>query len=538
MRRITLRRAPVLLAAALLVAAAAAPAAATTDVIIVSLDDGTGLGFDDPTPVAPVGGNPGTTLGQQRLIAAAFSAQLWGASLDSDAPVFVLATFQPLACTPTAGTLGSAGTTFVFRDFPPGLPTVFPATWYHSALADKLNGADLNPGFGDLLARFNGDIGVNPNCLTGSGWYYGLDHNAAANQFDFLNVLSHELAHGLGFANFVNEATGANFSGFTDIYSWFTLDDTTGTLWKDMTDADRAASAVNDGHVVWSGPAVTARAPLELGPRPRLETSAGDFDAQAASFGPALTVAGTSGTVVLADDGIAPTADACTPLVGDLTGAVALIDRGACTFTAKVINAQNAGAVAAIIANNAPGGPAPMGGADPAVAIPSVGITQAQGDAIKAALPGVTATLRVDPDLAAGANDAGQVRLYAPTVVALGSSISHFDTVATPNLLMEPFITSTLRAADTLDLTPFQMRDIGWTSTVVIDGCDSGVDDTQFSDGSTIADGIAACAAGAANHGAFVSCVAHLTDALKKAGVISGAQQGAITTCASGASIP
>jgi hypothetical protein len=77
MRRITLRRAPVLLAAALLVAAAAAPAAATTDVIIIRLDDGTGLGFDDPTPVAPVGGNPGTTLGQQRLIAAAFTAQLW-----------------------------------------------------------------------------------------------------------------------------------------------------------------------------------------------------------------------------------------------------------------------------------------------------------------------------------------------------------------------------------------------------------------------------------------------------------------------------
>ena len=44
-----------------------------------------GVGFNDPTPVAPVGGNPGTTLGQQRLNAFQYAASIWGATLDSAA---------------------------------------------------------------------------------------------------------------------------------------------------------------------------------------------------------------------------------------------------------------------------------------------------------------------------------------------------------------------------------------------------------------------------------------------------------------------
>ncbi|HWJ54583.1 MAG TPA: hypothetical protein VNR90_00180, partial [Vicinamibacterales bacterium] len=42
-----------------------------------------GEGFNDPTPVAPVGGNTGTTLGAQRLIAFTYAASLWSARLDS-----------------------------------------------------------------------------------------------------------------------------------------------------------------------------------------------------------------------------------------------------------------------------------------------------------------------------------------------------------------------------------------------------------------------------------------------------------------------
>ena len=46
-----------------------ASAAAAADIRIINLDAGTGKGLDDPTPVAPIGGNPGETRGQQARIA-------------------------------------------------------------------------------------------------------------------------------------------------------------------------------------------------------------------------------------------------------------------------------------------------------------------------------------------------------------------------------------------------------------------------------------------------------------------------------------
>ena len=448
------------LAALALVALPAATASAA-NIVLVNFDP-PGAGLNDPTPAAPVGGNPGTTLGDQRAIVYLFAADRWGATVDSDADIFVGASFQPLTCSPTSGVLGSAGTTFVFRDFP---GATLPATWHHSALADALSGADLNPGFIDLNSRFNSRIGTDPGCLTGRNWYYGLDH-AAGIDFDFLNVVAHEIAHGLGFANFVNEATGLPLAGFHDVYSRKTLDVTTGKLWSDMTTAEIQASAVNDGNVVWAGLAVTSEAPSFLGPRPSLvvlnpRNVAGSYEVQTASFGPSLIGGGgVTGQLVVADDGVGVGSDGCEPIQNDVSDKIALIDRGICTFVAKVANAQAAGAKGVVIANHvAPGRPG-MGGADPSITIPSVGITLAEGNALKASHK-PTVKLILDGDFLAGAVD-GLVRLYAPPVVATGSSGSHWDVTASPNLLMEPFITTSLRAADTLDLTPAQMEDVGW----------------------------------------------------------------------------
>src|SRR5262249_18094525 len=74
--------------------------------------------------------------------------------------------------------------------------------------------------------------------------------------------------------------------------------------------------------------------------------------------------------------------------------------------------------------------------------------------------------------------------------------------------------------------------------TVVIDGCNSGVTNTLFATGRTISDLITECAIGASNHGKFVSCVSSLTNDLKKAGTITGAQKGAIQSCAAQANLP
>jgi hypothetical protein len=439
--------------------------AATITVINV---DGLNEGFNDPTPVAPVGGNPGTTRGQQRLIAFQFAADLWGATLDSNVEVRITAAFNPLG----ANVLGSAGTTFVFSDFSGPFPfpgAQFANTWYHSALADKRAGAELNPGFADINAQFSSNF----------NFYLGLDNNHGPLN-DLVVVVLHELAHGLGFSAFVNSSTGANFAGRTDIYSKFAFDNTLGLLWTNMTNAQRQASAINFSNLVWTGANVTAGLPSVLNfgsPVVRVDSPApiaGSKQFGTAAFGPPISAPGITAPVVLVNDGVAPTSDGCEPLpAGSLTGKIALIDRGLCGFAVKTKVAQDAGALAVIIANNVAGAPPGMAGVDPTIVIPTVSISLADANAIKGQLGGgVTMTLGVDLSIRAGADPLGRARLNAPNPVQPGSSVSHFDPIASRNLLMEPAInadlTHNLTAPDDLSLE--QLRDVGWFPDANLDG--------------------------------------------------------------------
>ena len=77
----------------------------------------------------------------------------------------------------------------------------------------------------------------------------------------------------------------------------------------------------------------------------------------------------------------------------------------------------------------------------------------------------------------------------------------------------------------------------GSTRNIIIDGCDTGVEDRVY-EGKTITSLIYACADGAKNHGKFVSCVASLTNKLKKEGIINGSEKDAIQNCAAGSSLP
>ena len=549
-----LRRLPTALALSALLAAGPALSAATLTIVNV---DGPGEGFNDPTPATPVGGNPGTTVGQQRLLAFQFAADLWGSLLESDVEIRIQASFDPLTCTATTGTLGAAGSITISSNF---AGAEYPNTWYHAALANKLSGTDLSAS-NDLVAFFNSNLGM-PTCLASRFWYYGFDtgHGTGIN---LVTVLLHELGHGLGFANFVTEQTGASPLGLPDVFGVYTFDNTIGKHWDEMTPAELVASALNARRVVWDGVHVTAAVPSTLAPgTPQLRVNspanlAGFFPVGTAAFGPALTTAGVTGDLVLAEDGVGAVNDGCEPIVNDLAGKVAVIDRGLCGFIVKVKNAQLAGATAVVIADNLAGAPpAGLGGVDPTITIPSVRITLPDGIAIKGQLgAGVNATVLLDPTIRTGADPSGRALLNAPNPVAPSSSISHFDPTAFPNLLMEPAINSNLPIG--VDLTFEQMVDIGWFSdgdgvpdgldecigsdpsaTVAIDGCDSGVGNAVFSNGCRISDLIADCADGAGNHGAFVSCVAHVTNSLKKSGAISGRDKGAIQSCAARASIP
>ncbi len=552
-----------ILALAVVLSLAAGPASGAAIITIVN-GNAPGVGFNDPTPATPVGGNTGTTLGQQRLNAFQFAADIWGSTLDSNVEIQILATFEPLSCNATSAVLGSAGTTFIFSNFPSNFPfpgPEFPDTWYHQALANKRAGFNLNPGQPDIRARFNVSIGQ-PGCLTGTFWYLGFDNNHGAN-IDLVTVLLHEFAHGLGFSQFASVTSGAEIQNMTDVYGRKILDTTTGKTWDQMTNAERAASAINPRRVTWDGGIVTGDVPGVLSPgTPLLRVNtpssiAGAYAVGAASFGPALASPGVTGDVVYATP-----ADGCSAITNNVSGMVALVDRGTCTFNVKVKNAQDAGAIAVLVADNVAGAPpAGLGGTDPTITIPSVRISLADGNTIKGALPGVNATLGVDLSVLAGADPQGQALLYTPVPVAPGSTISHWDTIAFPNQLMEPNINADLTHSvkPPQDLTLPLLRDVGWFPdadldgvpdgedqcsgsdlgpTVVIAGCDSGVPNTLFATGCTISDLIANCAAGARNHGAFVSCVAHLTNALVTQGVITEAQKDAIQSCAAAAHIP
>ena len=461
--------------------AAATPASADPVARVVLLNaDGPGVGLNDPTPVAPVGGNTGTTLGQQRQLALAYAASIWARNLRSFVPIEMAVAFRTRTCTATAAVLASAGPTVWGTDF--GKWTTHPNTWYPVALANKLGREDLipagTPGLPsyDLQAIFNVNLG-STGCLTGVPFYYGLDGNEGPNRIDLVATALHEFGHGLGVTQTVTISPTAStfgelWQGIPDVYNRNLFDNTIGKSWPEMTTAERRASIPNARNVVWTGAGVTAAVPsrLALG-LPLLgisapESIAGQYAVGTAAFGAPLTSPGISGDIVVATDAGPTTTDACSPITNGfvVAGRIALVDRGTCTFAVKVKHLQDAGAVAAIIADNVADNPPPgMSGVDPSITIPAARILLSTGNAIKARLSAgeiVTGTLGLDMTRRAGADADGRAQVNAPNPIVPGSSIAHWDPVASPNLLMEPAINADLNHS--LDLTLPLLHDIGW----------------------------------------------------------------------------
>ncbi len=118
---------------------------------------------------------------------------------------------------------------------------------------------------------------------------------------------------------------------------------------------------------------------------------AGTYFGPMAGFGESLFTTGPiSGEVVHVGRGCDPAYQTSVPpqpldpYLADPAGKIALIDRGSCTFVAKVKKAQDLGALMVIVANNAPGPAIAMGGADPTIEIPSVMVTFEDGNLFKA----------------------------------------------------------------------------------------------------------------------------------------------------------
>ena len=135
-----------------------------------------------------------------------------------------------------------------------------------------------------------------------------------------------------------------------------------------------------------------------------LVTVAGtDYDAKAAAFGPAFTFTGLTAPLATTTP-----ANACTAIAEPLAGRIALIDRGACDFSLKVLNAQLAGAIAVVVANNTGTDEIVVMGAGEGVRrvrIPAVSVSLDTGNALKTHLGESTNVRRLDVQMTDAALD-------------------------------------------------------------------------------------------------------------------------------------
>src|SRR6266550_2747037 len=161
----------------LVVALSASSSAFGAATIVILNSDAPGVGFNDTTVVAPVGGNSGTTRGQQRLIAFQAAANKWGATLDSSVTITIKAQWTALTCTASSAVLGSAGAIQIWRNF---TGARFTGTWYNESLTGKIAGVDPDSATAEINANFNVNLG-NAGCLTGTFFYLGLDNNHGTN---------------------------------------------------------------------------------------------------------------------------------------------------------------------------------------------------------------------------------------------------------------------------------------------------------------------------------------------------------------------
>ncbi|MEO8801929.1 MAG: hypothetical protein ABI304_06120, partial [Rudaea sp.] len=171
--------------------------------------------WTDPTPVAPVGGNPGATKGEQRKNALQYATNELSKQLYIPIPITLHACGAHLGGDKNSATLAQAGPTSYFYDSPSypinSLPHKY--TWYPGTVAMRLNGTSMcgfaggacDTASNDAIeATFNMDIG-NADVIGGQGFYFGYDPTQKPGaDTDFITIAMHEITHGLGFLGLVN----------------------------------------------------------------------------------------------------------------------------------------------------------------------------------------------------------------------------------------------------------------------------------------------------------------------------------------------
>jgi hypothetical protein len=417
------------------------------------------------------------------------AADQWGETLESTIPIRILVSWPDdgtFGCESSPGAftyLSQAGPTGLYTGrgpFPPE-PIIYPA-----ALANTLVGQDLDPNTAEIFARFSPVFDSVPNCLSGYfGWWYGIDRSvpipAATPKLPLLAFARHEFAHGLGFVSLDHLQTGAPaIPGYRWVWDVLLYDTGIGAFWDEMTDAQRAESAVNAPNLVWTGHHAAGAAPIYY--RPPLTLSftvtrgasaaapAGeDSQIRQGAYGAPVPREGLSDVAVVVDDGSANPDQGCGPLVNAaaVAGKIALVRRGSCLFGIKSRNAQAAGAIATFILNNraeSAADPLPIATADDfTIEIPTFTVAFATGNALVDAVTTDPATeVAVAP--VAGAEDYGTHQglpsMDAPATLEPLSSVSHWTRDKPTAVLMNATVSGWV--FDRPDLTVDLLRDIGW----------------------------------------------------------------------------
>lgn len=257
-----------LLAAAIVLVLTPQLAAALTITIVNA--DPSGVGFRDPSP--PSGTQGGAiSRGDERLRLVERAAALWSSQIGGNTSVRVRARFgTALPCSGSGAVLGQAGPTEITANRP-GLPA---NTFYPIALAEGIVGSNLqtDPNAAEIAMDLNPSIDT--GCLSGTvGFSYAISaaDSDGTNRIRLLPVVMHELAHGLGFLSLAcTESGGCNFgTGSTvplggyaqnipDIWSDHLRAGTTGNLWRNLSNAQRASSMTSE-QLIWDGPKVGIR---------------------------------------------------------------------------------------------------------------------------------------------------------------------------------------------------------------------------------------------------------------------------------------
>src|SRR6185436_2731549 len=271
--------------------------------------------------------------------------------------------------------------------------------WVPLALANELIGIDLEPTESEITATFNGALN---SCTNGrQDWYYGFD-GKAGDKSDLLYVVMHELGHGLGFLSLVDLKTGETELGRFDAYSTHVFDLALGQPWTALTDAQRLQSIRSPRGVVWDGPNVARQAAQLLIPgAPILRTTpvlAGlTTRVSEAEFGPYAADRPASGPLKV---GTLSPVDC--QLQGSAAGAVVLLTQSICAPIQQAWSAQQAGAVAVLLADDQGRDPPNTADTDPSdrpmfpVTIPVLAVSVEDAMVLAAAPPGTAVQISAE----------------------------------------------------------------------------------------------------------------------------------------------